>query len=140
MKRKPIELFDRGYTPAFANVMLATVVLFLVIFMVVPWHPFHHGIALDSPRTAHATSQPNALREDTMSLTITRDGNVFFGLHQVQPKDLPETIREKLQQGAERKLYLKIDARAKYADVASVLDAIRSSPVQSLTFLTDQSR
>ena len=68
---------------------------------------------------------PGALREDAMLISVTRDGNIFFGTHRIRSSDLPASIRESVRRGSERKVYLKVDARAKYGDAAAVIDEIR---------------
>jgi biopolymer transport protein ExbD len=53
-----------------------------------------------------------------MRVYVTRDGRVFFCDLQVVPEDLPEVVRRAIQGGAEKKVYLAVDARAKYGDAA----------------------
>ncbi len=81
---------------------------------------------------------PSALREDAMLISVSRDGNVFFGTHQVRYNDLPESIRESVRHGSERKIYLKVDARAKYGDAALVIDQIRQAGIQNVGIITEQ--
>ena len=137
---KSHQLFDRTYIPAFANVALWVVLLLLIIFIVAPWHPLHHDVFVDTARTEHATPQANALRDDAMTVAVTRDARIFFGSYRVRAEELPGMVKEKLRAGAEGKIYLKVDARAKYIDVAAVLDAVRSTAIYQITFLTEQRR
>jgi len=118
---------------AFLSVQL----VLLILFMIAPSHP-HHGLALDLARTDHAAPMPSALREDAMLISVSRDGNVFFGTHQVRYNDLPESIRESVRHGSERKIYLKVDARAKYGDAALVIDQIRQAGIQNVGIITEQ--
>jgi biopolymer transport protein ExbD len=94
---------------------LSTPLVLLIVFMVTPNHP-HHGIALELARTSHAAPMHSAVREDAMLITVTRDGNFFYGMHQVRPDDLALAIRDSVQRGSGKKVYLRVDARARYSD------------------------
>jgi biopolymer transport protein ExbD len=96
------------------------------------------SLAADLPITLHATLKPAALREDAMTLIITRDGMLYFRNIKIPQKDLPDAIRVALRNGSEKNLYINVDARAKYADINAVLDRIRDSGMTSVTFLTER--
>ncbi len=73
-----------------------------------------------------------------MRIIVSRDGSLFFRDVRTEPEALPELIREAIQQGAERKVYLAVDARTKYADAAAVIDKIREAGIRDVTILTDR--
>ena len=101
--------------------------------------PLHtHGTHIDFPRTDHAKPMPGSLREDTMLVAVTRDGNIFFGNIQIRPSELPGSIRESLRSGSERKVYLKVDARAKYGDAEVVINQVREAGIENIGIFTDQ--
>ena len=112
------------------------VLLFIVMFG--NMYPIHrHQIPADMPMTEHSTLQPAALREDALEVAITRDGTIYFRYHRILLTDLPDALREATHNGAEKTVYVKADARAKYGDVKTVLDQIRQSGLQNITFLTN---
>ncbi len=131
-KRAPLRsLID---VSGFASVMLA--LLFLMMFgLRYPMHP--RTAPVDMSVTQNSTLQPAALREDSLEVAIARDGSVYFRNHRILPADLPDALREAARDGAEKTVYVKADARAKYGDVKAVLDLIRKSGLQNITFLTD---
>jgi len=53
--------------------------------------------------------------------------------------DLPSVIQEAVRHGAERKVYVKADARARYSNVEVVMDAIRLAGITNVVFLTSPS-
>jgi len=53
----------------------------------------------DLPTVDHPSSMPDANREDALTVTVTRDGNVYFRTQQVMFKDLPNQIRLALKEG-----------------------------------------
>jgi len=81
---------------------------------------------------------PGAVREDAILVAVTRDGNIFFGSNNVRDSDLPVLIRESVRRGSERKVYLKVDARAKYADAALVIDQVALVGIQNVGIITEQ--
>jgi biopolymer transport protein ExbD len=94
--------------------------------------------SVDYPAVTHARPMPGALREDAITVVATRDGSIYFGNRRIVPQNLPGLIEKAIQQGAERRVYLKADARVKYADVKAVLDQIRYSGVQDIVFLAEE--
>jgi biopolymer transport protein ExbD len=116
---------------------LSIELVLLMIFMVQVPQPFHQ-MAMDFARTDHATLMPGALRGDAMLVSIKRDGNIFFGSHQIRDTELPATIRESLLHGSERKVYLKVDARARYGDAAIVIDQVRQAGIENIGIITEQ--
>ena len=86
----------------------------------------------------HARPMPAAIREDALLVTVTRDGNVFLGTRQIHPADLPPAIRNSVLAGAEQKVYLRVDARAKYSDAVFVIDQVREAGIQNIGIITEQ--
>jgi len=52
----------------------------------------------------------------------TRDGKIYFRNVPISAKNLPDKIREGLKNGAEKKVYLRADARARYGDCQTGLN------------------
>jgi biopolymer transport protein ExbD len=130
-KRRPRYLLWIDMWP-FTMVMLALLILFMT------FAPPHHHKSVDLPVTRTARSEPGALRDDVMKIMIARDGNIFFRSNQVVARALPEMIHDAVKQGAERKVYLAVDARARYSDVEPVLDQIRYAGIQQVCFLAEK--
>ena len=93
---------------------------------------------MDLPRMDHAASMPAALREDAVMVTLTRDGTIFFGPTQVRSNNLPASIQDYVRRGSEPKVYLRVDARAKYGDAAIVIDEVRQAGIQDIGIITEQ--
>jgi biopolymer transport protein ExbD/biopolymer transport protein TolR len=119
---------------AFLSVELAL----LMIFMVVPSDHPHHPLGVDLSPVDHPMPMPGAIREDAMIISVARDGNIFLGAQQVRLSQLPPRLLEALRQGSERKIYLKVDARAKFSDAAGVIDQIRLAGIQDVGIITEQ--
>jgi biopolymer transport protein ExbD len=102
--------------------------------------PLQIGITVQLPATSNAVAVPSADKEDALVVAVTRDGRVYLGTDLISPADLANKVKSEVATRAEKKLYLKADARTPYANVVAVLDAVRTSGVQGLTLLTDQRR
>jgi biopolymer transport protein ExbD len=104
----------------------ALLAVFLVIFIAV----------VDLFASGHSRLTPHAIREDALQVVVTRDGRLFLGTHEAVPKELPHQLREGVRAGAENRVYLMVDSRAKYGDVKPALNEIRLSGVNYVSFLT----
>lgn len=117
--------------------LFGILLVLLFILMVYPPVPYH-GVGVDRAIAVHSTPMPGATKEDAMRVFVMRDGRVYFGNHAIATEDLPSEIRERVRNGAEREIYLAVDARAKYGDAEKVLDQIRVSGIRDVSFLTEQ--
>jgi len=100
------------------------------------------------PVTRNAAAVPSADKEDALVVAVTRDGRVYLspGLtggswletDRISPADLADKVRSEMAERADKRLYIKADARTPYGKVVAVLDAVRTSGVPGLTLLTDQ--
>jgi biopolymer transport protein ExbD len=52
--------------------------------------------------------------------------------------NLPDYIRDGVKHGAENRVYIKADARAKCGAVKEVIDDVHSSGVEMIGFLADE--
>jgi|GraSoiStandDraft_55_1057291.scaffolds.fasta_scaffold26566_3 biopolymer transport protein ExbD len=68
----------------------------------------------------------------------TRDGKIYFRNVPISAKNLPDKIREGLKNGAEKKVYLRADARARYGDVKQALIEIRQTGIDNVCFLAEK--
>jgi biopolymer transport protein ExbD len=109
----------------------------LIVMMLITGPPFHSTV-VDLALSVHAASEPKAVREDSIRVAITRDGSLFFRNVKIAPNDLPKMIRDAVQNGAERKVYLAVDARAKYGDVKVVYDAIAEGSVNEISLIAQK--
>jgi biopolymer transport protein ExbD len=114
-------------------------ILLVLLFLLMVYVPVpSHGISVDRATAVHSTPMPGATKEDAMRIFVMRDGRVYFGTHAVATEELPDKIRQGVRNGAERKIYLAVDARARYGDAEKVLDQIWFSGIRDVSFLTQQ--
>jgi biopolymer transport protein ExbD len=95
---------------------------------------------VDLAPIAHPKPLPAAMKEDEITVVITRDGSLYFGHDRMPAKELPVLIRRAYEHGSERKVYLKADARVRYGEVKATLDLIREAGVQDVALMVEQTR
>jgi biopolymer transport protein ExbD len=85
----------------------------------------------------HAHSVPAARRWDSVRIAIRRDGSIYFGNSKITIDELPNRIRDATLNGAEKKVYLEVDVRARYGDVNKVLAQVQLTGIEKVCFLTN---
>jgi biopolymer transport protein ExbD len=99
--------------------------------------PQHHSRSVDLAIAATASRQPRALLDKALKVYVTRDGSLYFRFTKVAMAELPPLLRTPCLNGAERKVYLHADARAKYGDVKVALDQISAAGIQDVAFMVE---
>ncbi|MGO8731715.1 MAG: ExbD/TolR family protein [Terriglobia bacterium] len=94
------------------------------------------GVTVELAATHNAVAMPDADKEGAIIVAVTHSGSVYFGIDAITPAALAE--KPDLSSRAEEKLYIKADARTPYANVAMVLDAVRTAGVTAPNLLTGQ--
>jgi biopolymer transport protein ExbD/biopolymer transport protein TolR len=132
LKRKNA-LYCRIDVWGFVSVMLA------ILFLFMPTSPHTPPrVSVDLSASHHAVSMPKARREDAIRVSITSDGSLYFRDQRVADYEIPDLIREGVRNGAEKKVYISADARAKYGRVLQVLGGIQLAGVEKTCFITWQ--
>jgi biopolymer transport protein ExbD len=132
-------MLGTGCMMYFLNTWFAAAVLVAAIDPSVSAQPaaLRAGVSVEMPITRYAVAMPEADNQDSAVLAVTAKGNVYFGVTPVKAAELAETVKAGLSGGG-KKLYIKVDARTPYADVAKVLDGVRKAGVDATNLLTDQ--
>jgi biopolymer transport protein ExbD/biopolymer transport protein TolR len=117
--------------------MVDVMLVLLIIFMVIT-PLLQPGKEVELAKTDNPVQMPDADREDSLLVAITRDGKVFFGTDQITPDQLTTKVKDRLANKVEKKVYIKADARAKYGSVVEVVDDVRSAGVDQVGLLTER--
>jgi len=117
------------------DVMLVLLIIFMVITpMITPGPP------VDLAKTTYPLEMRDSNREDALLVAINREGKVFFGNEKISAEGLVRKLQDRLAGRANKRVFLKADARSRYREVGSVVDLIRSAGVSDLGLLTEQSQ
>ena len=110
----------------------------LIIFMIVPGVTPRQSSGPELPRSRYASAMLRAVREDAQIVSVRRDGRIFYGNTVIAVDELPDRIRESIKNGADRKVYVRADARARYGDIQRVLDEISKTGIRDVCFFAER--
>lgn len=127
-------------TTVFSIAMSAVVFVMLLIYLAYAPPPHSHFNNPEFPKVGHSVALRRALREDAITIKVTRDSKVFYSNYLMRAEDLPPKISQDLQRGSEPRVYLKVDARAPYRTVKQVLASVQSAGIENIAFFTDQQK
>ena len=117
--------------------MVDVMLVLLIIFMVIT-PMLQKGIQVNMAKTDNPMQMPDADKEDALIVAVQRDGRIFFGTQQVGPEELTQKVKDRLATKADKRVYVRADARARYKAVVEVVDNVRSAGVDQLGLLTEQ--
>jgi biopolymer transport protein TolR len=119
--------------------MFALVAMFLLPAAVVIDSPRDaRNVAVDLAKVSNSTDMRSARREDALVVAVRRDGRIWFDRDQITPENLATAIRDRVSHGAEPKVYIRADLRAKYGRVVEVLSSVRSAGIENVGFLVNE--
>lgn len=116
---------------------MALLALVLFATVVANSQQLQKGVSVEMAPTTNALPMPAADNLNAWIVTVTADGQLWFGTNPVSQDDLiAEMIRT--PRNRDQDLCIKADARAPYADVASALKAAQSARFETPILLTAQ--
>ena len=128
----PPPVADINVTPM-VDVMLVMLIIFMVITPMLS-----KGQSVDMVRTKNPIAMQSADKEDAVLVAVTRDGKAYLGSTKIDPKDLPQKVKDLLSNKLDKTCYLKADQRARYEKVVDVVNNMRAGGVDQLGLLTEQ--
>ena len=113
---------------------LVDVTLVLLIIFMVTTPMLQRGTDVQLP-----TAQASPVKEEErITLTVTRDSRIFVNNEEVPRQELEARLKSMTGSGKERVLYLRGDARVPYGFVIDVMDAIKSSGIETVGMITER--
>jgi biopolymer transport protein ExbD/biopolymer transport protein TolR len=119
--------------------MVDVMLVLLIIFMVVT-PMLQKGVNVELAKTNNPIAMEDADKEDAVLIAIERDGKVYFDTEQISPDALTAKVQDKIQNKADKKVFIKADARARYKLVVDVVDNVRGAGVDQVGLLTEQAK
>jgi biopolymer transport protein ExbD len=121
---------DINVTPL-CDIMLVILIIFMVITPML-----QKGVDVKLPPAAYALDHPD--NEDTVTLAIRVDRQLFLDMLPVPESDLIAAIREKFDVRTDKTLFLKADENLDYGDVLNVMDLCRDGGVEEIALITER--
>jgi biopolymer transport protein ExbD/biopolymer transport protein TolR len=123
---------DINVTPM-VDVMLVLLIIFMVITPML-----QKGVSVTMAKTDNPIKMPEADKEDSLIVSVMRDGKIYFNSDVVSAETLTDKVKDKLANKPDKRIFVKADAGAKYGDVVAVVDNVRSAGVDQLGLLTEE--
>lgn len=95
------------------------------------------GVSVQLVNTTNAVAFPEADEADAWVVTVTADGQLYFGVKPVTAERLLEEMKMTPRR-RDARLYIKADARAPFAALAQALHAAHENLFESAALLTQQ--
>src|SRR5512142_789820 len=88
--------------------MVDVMLVLLIIFMVIT-PMLQKGVSVDLAKTNNPVQMPDADKEDSLLVAITRDGKIFFGSDQIDPTQLTNRVKDRLTNRVDKRVFIKAD-------------------------------
>jgi biopolymer transport protein ExbD len=111
------------------DVMLVMLIIFIITVPVLT-----HSVKLELPR---ADNTPNLVKPETVSLSVTTDGSVFWNDERVTDEQLDQRLEAAARKEQQPEIYFRGDRKVEYERVARVMAAVQRSGVLKLGFVTE---
>jgi biopolymer transport protein TolR len=121
-------LSEINVTP-FVDVMLVLLIIFMVTAPMM-----QQGLEVDLPET---TTQPMHLKDNSLVLTVKKDGSVSIANAVVPPDELGEKLKAILEGRESEDIFLRADKEAPYGAVVKVMAAAREGGAKTLGVVTE---
>jgi len=118
---------------------MADIMLVLLIIMMVVTPMLQKGWSVDLARVNNARDMPDADKDDSIIVAVTRDGSIYLGTTKTAKDQITAQVRDRIANRLDKTVYVKSDARAKYGDVVALVDEVRAAGVDNLGLLTERS-
>lgn len=111
------------------DVMLVMLIIFILTVPVLT-----HSVNLDLPR---AENTPNLVKPDTVNLSITTDGSVYWNDESLSEEQLAQRLEAAAASDPQPEIFIRGDRKVEYEHVARVMATVQRSGVLKLGFVTE---
>ncbi len=111
------------------DVMLVLLIIFIITVPVIT-----HSVKLDLPR---AENTPNIVKPETVNLSVTVDGSVFWNDEKLEPQQLEQRLQEAAAREPQPEIYIRGDRKVEYENIAKVMASVQRSGLLKLGFVTE---
>jgi biopolymer transport protein ExbD/biopolymer transport protein TolR len=121
---------DINVTPM-ADVMLVLLIIFMVITPML-----QKGVTVELAKTKNPADMTAADKEDSVLISVARDGKFYLNQDRVNIDDLTNKVTELVGTRIDKTVFVSGDFRAKYGDIVQVVDNLRAAGVDKIGLLT----
>ncbi len=125
---------EDDFNPEINTTPLVDVMLVLLIIFIITIPVMNHSVKIDLPQ---ATTQPDDVKPDHISLSIDENGIVRWGEDAVDPEQLAARIVTAAQKTPQPELHLQAARTVQYDKVAKVMAAAHNGGLTKIGFVTE---
>lgn len=133
MKRRD---FRENKSPLVMIIPMIDIMLFLLIFFMLStlYMVQTNNFNVNLPRSEISGQEA---KKNIVSVTVTEDGNLFYGEEKILVQQLPQKISQTLSADRETVFILMGDRSAKYEKVVNILEVLKKSGVKHVSIATE---
>lgn len=113
---------------------LVDVMLVLLIIFIITVPVLKHAVNVDLPR---ASNEPELVKPQTISLSITADGQYHWDKDVVSALELEQRLQAAAAQEPQPDLHIHGDKEARYEPIAQAMAAAQRVGLRKIGFVTD---
>lgn len=113
---------------------LVDVMLVLLIIFIITVPVMKDAVNIDLPR---ASNEPELIKPETISLSITADGQYHWNREAVSDEELGERLQLEGRKENQADLHIRGDKDVRYERVAQAMAVAQTSGVRKIGFVTD---
>ena len=113
---------------------LVDVMLVLLIIFIITVPVLTHSVNIDLPR---ASNQPNVVKPQTITISVTQDGQVYWNELLVDKQQLSLKLQQVAAQQPQAEVHIRGDKKVDYEYVMQVMAEAQRNGVQKLGFITE---
>src|SRR3990170_4856794 len=132
-KVRAVDVMSAPNVIPMADIMLVLLIIFMVVTPML-----QKGMSVDMARVENPVDMPNADRDDSVIVAVTRDGGIFLGNQKTALDQVASQVRDLISGRLDKTVYIKSDGRAKYGDVVKLVDEVRAAGVDNVGLLTER--
>lgn len=125
---------DRGMMAQINVTPLVDVMLVLLVIFMVTAPMMQQGVQVNLPK---ADTKGMSTQEDTVIVTVDRQGHTFINKDQVSSDELRRKLAELFATRTKKEVFLKADAGVPYGDVVRAMADIKGAGIERLGMVTE---
>ncbi len=125
---------DRGMIAQINVTPLVDVMLVLLVIFMVTAPMMQQGVQVNLPK---ADTKGMSAQEDTVIVTVDRNGRTFINKDEVPGGDLRPKLAEMFATRTKKEVFLKADAGVPYGEVVRAMAEIKGAGIERLGMVTE---
>ena len=122
------EMSDINMTPLI-DVMLVLLIIFIITLPVIT-----HSVQIDLPK---ASNQPSEVKPDVITLSVNRDGQVYWNDAPVSKDELQQRLFANSSKKPQPDIHIRGDRKVEYEHVAQLMNAVQQAGLVKIGFITE---